>query len=371
MSLVKHNNGVNWYYRFTKQGKTYFGSTGTTNKAVAARIEEKKKREVIERVELGVADTVTVKQALDKYLDSKRTSREHGNIKSRVSKLLGSKLDIRTLKPITVFGFDGGKRFDQLTNADAQRLVLARRNEQAADGTILVELSALSQAIKLVQKLGYAVPKIDFASIKRDSKVKPHKGKLRFLTAKEEAALLEQLHPDTAIRGIGTAEVRNQRLDAHDLAILLFDVGGRYSELAKLEWNQVNLAKRTIRLYRSKVKNESTLLMTDRVHAVLTRRHAASEGRKFVFEAKDGTARKYSPAAFQSAFKRAGIEGATIHSLRHTFGTKLADAEVGAPDIQNLMGHADIKTTMIYVHASAKRASAKAVEVLNAINRGA
>lgn len=287
-----------------------------------------------------------------------------------MSKLLGSKIDNRTHEPVAVFGLDGSKRFDQLSNADAQRLVLERRNEGAADGTILVELTVWSQAIKLVKKLGFAVPAIDFASIKRDSKVKPHKGKVRFLTADEEAALLTQLHPDTVIRGVGSDDVYSQRVDAYDLAILLFDIGGRYSELAKLEWNQVNLGKRTIRLYRSKVKNESTLMMTDRVHAVLTRRHRDSAGGKYVFQSKDGTARKYSPRAFQSAFKRAGIEGATIHSLRHTFGTKLADAEVGAPDIQNLMGHADIKTTMIYVHASAKRASAKAVEVLNALNLG-
>lgn len=370
MSLVKHGNSANWYFRFSKFGKTYFGSTGTGNKAVAARVEEKKKREVIERVELGIADSLTVKQALDKYLDSKRQSNEHGNIKSRISKLLGSKIDNRTHKPVSVFGFDGSKRLEDLSNGDVQRLVLARREEGTADGTILAELTVLNQAIKLVKKLGYAVPTIDFASIKGDSKVKPHKGKVRFLTADEEARLLEQLHPDTVVHGSGSDDVYNQRIDAYDLAVMLLDLGGRYSEIATLQWNQVNLPKRTIRLYRSKVKNESTLMMTKRVAEVLTRRLADADGSKYVFQAADGTARKYTPRAFQSAFRRAGIEGATIHSLRHTFGTKLADADVGAPDIQNLMGHASIQTTMIYIHASSKRAATKAVEVLNAINQG-
>lgn len=37
------------------------------------------------------------------------------------------------------------------------------------------------------------------------------------------------------------------------------------------------------------------------------------------------------------------------HSLRHTFGTECAARGVPVPEIQRLMGHADIKTTMRYV----------------------
>lgn len=37
------------------------------------------------------------------------------------------------------------------------------------------------------------------------------------------------------------------------------------------------------------------------------------------------------------------------HSLRHTFGTECAARGVPVPTIKELMGHADIKTTMRYV----------------------
>jgi integrase len=38
--------------------------------------------------------------------------------------------------------------------------------------------------------------------------------------------------------------------------------------------------------------------------------------------------------------------------MRHTFGTRLADAGVDVAKIQELMGHASVVTTMRYIHAT-------------------
>jgi hypothetical protein len=46
--------------------------------------------------------------------------------------------------------------------------------------------------------------------------------------------------------------------------------------------------------------------------------------------------------------KRAGIKAYTVHALRHSFGTYLRMSGVSLPDIADLMGHADIRTTQIY-----------------------
>ena len=40
-----------------------------------------------------------------------------------------------------------------------------------------------------------------------------------------------------------------------------------------------------------------------------------------------------------------------FHDLRHTYGTRLADAGVPRHEIAELMGHADEKTTARYIHA--------------------
>lgn len=42
----------------------------------------------------------------------------------------------------------------------------------------------------------------------------------------------------------------------------------------------------------------------------------------------------------------------TLHSLRHTFATRLADRNVPLPAIRDLLGHSTIKMTGIYTHAS-------------------
>jgi len=46
--------------------------------------------------------------------------------------------------------------------------------------------------------------------------------------------------------------------------------------------------------------------------------------------------------------KEAGLSGFTLHSLRHTFATRLVSHGVDIYTISRLLGHTDIKTTMIY-----------------------
>ena len=52
---------------------------------------------------------------------------------------------------------------------------------------------------------------------------------------------------------------------------------------------------------------------------------------------------------YYNALKAAGIAHLRFHDLRHTFGT-LAVQEFPLSDVKAYMGHADIATTMIYVH---------------------
>ena len=79
-------------------------------------------------------------------------------------------------------------------------------------------------------------------------------------------------------------------------------------------------------------------------------RKAAEEGAEFVFPGRYDGHRVEIKYAWADLCKAAGIKGARIHDLRHTYASVLASAGMSLPVIGALLGHTQPATTHRYAH---------------------
>lgn len=353
MGIVKRGNSKYWYISFQFKGQQYIRSSKTTNKKIAEQMEVEWKAQIHSQQHLGRKSRITLTNAFDQYKAAKQGMASYKNLTAHETVL-------RRCLPMS-------KNIDELSSHDLERFKQSRIAEGVGPEAIKYGLQVIKGAWKLARKLGYQVSELEFPTVKIPKA--PH----RYLTTDEETRLLTELNPDREGRGLPalsdrSAEMKSMMQDAYDLVILLLDTGARYSEIANIEWRRIDLAERTIHLWRSKVENETVLYMTDRVFNVLSRRFSTKDG-QYVFSNRDGDARGYSTHSIRKAIARAGIKNCRVHTLRHTHASRLIQNGMSVYEVREILGHSDIKTTMRYAHLEQRQVTAKARDVMNRLNQ--
>lgn len=143
------------------------------------------------------------------------------------------------------------------------------------------------------------------------------------------------------------------------LTMLYLAYGGglRSGEIIMLKKSQLDWERNQIWIRNGKGKKDRVIMMSTVIRNILREyfREYKHEG-VYVFEgAKKGTpyGRTSLSSLFKRAIKKAGLDHRlTLHSLRHSFATHLLDSGTDIRLIQELLGHKDIKTTLIYTHVS-------------------
>ena len=137
------------------------------------------------------------------------------------------------------------------------------------------------------------------------------------------------------------------------LLSLLYGSGLRIGELLELKVHDINSERMTVRVNQGKGKKDRLTILSQNVLIVLREYFVEYKPKEFLFEGKNGG--KYSPESARKILKtskrRANITTpGTLHTLRHSFATHLLENGVGLAHIQKLLGHQNIKTTLIYTH---------------------
>ena len=164
------------------------------------------------------------------------------------------------------------------------------------------------------------------------------------------------------------------RVAPDDLLAALFTVaaftGLRQGELLALRWRHVDFQNAIVHVQRNYVRGQEDTPKSHRVRSVplsdqaavvldgLSRREHFTEPADLVFPNVVGEHLLDDDVrdAFYDALDTAGLghlrtkgDPIVFHDLRHTFGT-LAIRNAPVTDVQHWMGHADLATTMRYVH---------------------
>jgi integrase len=293
--------------------------------------------------------------ALDRFAASKADTPNHRNVEGHVRSIL------RVIPALTLLERLGGDQIEAYCQA--------RRDAGIGSQALKHGLNVIRGALNLARRQGYLVAEVAFPTVKLSA------GRLRYLSPDEEAALLRELAPDRQLNGLSSRKPRSPDMvtalqDLYDLVVVLLDTGARCGEISALEWRQIDLDRRAIRLWRPKVRNESIIFMTERAFQILSRRHQAAKGR-FVFTNKEGGPRKHPRNSWRKAFNRAGLHDCTIHTLRHTHATRLIQNGLSVYEVQTVLGHSDPKTTMRYAHLEQTTVTAKARDVIDRLNQPA
>lgn len=327
MTVWKPKGRNVWKYEFQIDQRRYSGSTHSRSKKEALLVEANAKANALaeaHRPQRSV--TMTLGDALTRYLSTIERQADHLGQVSRSKQLLDSLSSTASMEKIT-----------DVRIAEC----VERWAAVAADRTINNRLALLRRVHTVASK------RWDVRTVAVDwtQHFRRVKGKPRPLSSSEVQRWLAEVQ-------------RVGGVDDFDFAVCLLDTGCRYSEAASLTWDRVDLTQGTVRVFRTKTQNESTIGLSDRLWAIMRRRHhECSDG--YVF---GGSVPRphHASRLLRSTMDAVGINSPemraryglrSLHSCRDTFATNVVQ-HVGLLGLRNLLGHSDVRMSQKYAAIS-------------------
>lgn len=188
-------------------------------------------------------------------------------------------------------------------------------------------------------------------------KCKEAKGRTRFLSAEEQADLLNACKNNSSTPLL------------YMLVVLALSTGARQGELLNLKWENVrfNKEEKNVTLYFMNTKNgeHRSVIINSLGYELLMEHSKVRKIRtKYIFARKDGLKPYDLRKQWNKALKEANIKNFRFHDLRHTTASNLAMNGASLRDIAEILGHKTMQMTQRYSHLT-KKYTAKVLQELN------
>ena len=321
MSLYRRKGEGPWYYHFEIAGKRYRASTKTTDRKEAER-RERRAYTAAERGESLTPQKAPVLRDFAKdFLDFINESRLASQ----------SKRDYRNGWRLISKTRLAGMRIDTITGDDIE----TTKFHESPYST--------NSAIRTLRRmLHHAKDHKKIQEVPRVSTVEAP-GRNMLVMPEVELSLLSRFPQPL-----------------HDVFTIILDAGMRPGEVIRMRWEYLNLAAGSYRNPKGKTpRARRTVPLSARAVALLKFREPKLQG--FVFHSEKSKSGHIELHKLQLRFRKIcreiGLpEELTMYCARHTYGTAVME-DTGDPSlVMETMGHADLKTTKVYLHPRVDRA---------------
>jgi len=338
VSLYKQKRSPYWYVSFTDQdGRRIRKCLGTEDRAAAEEMERALRTDVARRKFVGFDEEApSLLEVMAEYTlwadENHRSGDRARQCAKNVLKHISPDLAASRLTPEAVEWF--------------QR---ERAREGAKPGTVHREQTVLIAALNHAVR-NQVLASNPLAGRVRQVKTRP---RIRLLTDSERERLVEacRLGPPHLLVAVR----------------LMLTTGLRKQECLGLRWKDIDLDKRMLIVREGKGGKSRMVPLANQTLEMLRTLPRVGE---YVVSGPDGKRIGNIKRSFGTACRQAGIENLWIHDLRRAFGSELAMRGVSPWVIQHLLGHAELRTTEVYVNIS-NTALRSAVDRLPELESGA
>jgi len=242
-----------------------------------------------------------------------------------------------------------GDGWARLETTALRRSIAAKMRSKAAPTSVARGLAALRSFCRYSKRQGWMEddPSATLAAPRR---------RKRLVSVISAADVVQAIQACRSLATTSSGEDSHRFRRAALVLELLWGSGLRLAELVGLDWRDVDLGARQMRVL-GKGRKERLVPLTDPAERALEAWRAEAAGGGPVFPGRRGRiGRRTIERDVQAAMATVGNGGPDWpHALRHSFATHLLDGGADLVSVKELLGHSDLATTQVYTHVSVER----------------